>query len=281
MPRELFRGPAAARASYQEIPLELKWVRVLGKAQEAGAWDVRLEVAWIASLLDAGAVKAKSITVASVLEALWKPHSEVKSGFHKDKFWRAWEATKHVKRRLGLRYCTMQQVYIVDAITVAFSYLPGAVCWRKDNVAHYIGEPFGSLGPDGYVVCIGFRDKKWGQGWAPLLELPFTAWAANHTQQVLPTYTAVESTDSTFENFRLDVFLALRRKGYDLIGWRAVGGAWEKQVLGAVDTMKVADLALAAPNGNRIEKQEVDTSIPRWIRSTAQFSWGTLHWRQG
>ncbi len=51
--------------------------------------------------------------------------------------------------------------------------------------------------------------------------------------------------------------------------WRAVGGAWEKQVLGAVDTMKVADLALAAPNGNRIEKQEMDNSIPRWIRSTA------------
>lgn len=272
MLRELFRGPAAARAAYQEIPLELKWAGVLGKAQEAGAWDVRLEVAWIASLLDAGAVKAKSITVASVLEALWKPHSEVKSGFHKDKFRRAWEATKNVKQRLGLRYCTMEQACIVDAITVAFSYLPGAVCWRKDNVAHYIGEPFGSLGPDGYVVCIGFRDKKWGQGWAPLLELPMSTWAAKCTQQTLPTGTAVGSTDSTFENFQLDVFLALRRRGYDLTGWRAAGGAWEQQVLSALDMIKVADLALVAPNGNRIEKQVGDTSIPLWIQSTAASS---------
>ena len=84
----------------------------------------------------------------------------------------------------------------------------------------------------------------------------------------VPTATAAIFTDSTLKDFRHSCFLALRRAGFDLVTWQARGGAWETQVAEMACSAPHHDLALFAPNCNRLSRQKLPRR-PSWLAPAA------------
>jgi hypothetical protein len=74
--------------------------------------------------------------------------------------------------------------------------------------------------------------------------------------------------DSTWDGFRIPVCRQLRFHGYDVKCWQAKRGASEEQIAIDILTTPHTTLCIAAPNGNRLARQEEEWQ-PRWLKRTA------------
>jgi hypothetical protein len=83
-------------------------------------------------------------------------------------------------------------------------------------------------------------------------------------------YTCKVLGDSTWDEFRTLACRTLRAHGFDVKYWQAKRGASEEQIAVKIVTTPQTNLCIAAPNGNRLARQEEERK-PYWMKKTAGY----------
>ena len=150
---------------------------------------------------------------------------------------------------------------------LAFSFLvcPERLVWNIKGEAAFLGSALIHNSKSEFFVSILMSNQF--KGLRCNFQLPVTEWVSRNCGLTKPTQTANVIGDSTFGEFRSEIFFQLRELGYDLRRWCSKGGAWEEEVAVRVATSRFVDLNIVAPNGNRLSCQK-EAHFPVWLNKT-------------
>ena len=255
-----------AMYAFRTLPVPLRQGPAV---MEAARWRVQAETAWVLMLVEGAAVK-KRLDVDVALRAMWSLLSREEEALHFHP--RKLDEVRHLHqlyvRENHIAYSNMSFSYVQEAIAASLATLNTALCRVRGNCGYCVGVEFETELEEGHCVALGLRKLGRGRLILPTIELQMTRWATDQLKLPLPSQSAVVSSDSSLQNFRLDACVALRAEGLDLIDWRATGGAAEQEAAEALASCRRSEYALLAGNGNRTEKQE-RPSEPAWMKPVA------------
>ena len=176
----------------------------------------------------------------------------------------------HLRRQLRLGP-TVYPDGCEERLAVAFLDAPERLLWCDQKGCHgacFLGEPVHNLPSSGYVVAV-LLSKSPYTGISCAFYLPVTEWVIHTSALQLPLKTARVVGDSTLMCFRAECCNSLRLQGYDVKVWYCKAGASEDDVASAVAITGQADLCIAIPNGNGLERQK-DARRYSWINEACE-----------
>ena len=175
----------AAKKVFCEAPVCLTNGLALTRAAELG---VMSEVAWIAMLVDNGAVK-KQLNFDTAIASLWSQLTTAQEAVHFNI--RKLKTTRAAHVTYGVKWSSMSREYLKEAVTASFAAMPTSLCRVIGGQGFCAGYPFTSSSPDGHTVALGLR-KVPGKGAVPTMELDVTAWVGAQLGYKLPRATTYD-----------------------------------------------------------------------------------------